>query len=158
MLYYYYGKISKISRWEHGKEIEILKKFDGLTMQVFKKGKEVFSGRYKKQSDFEYVPIYPTEIETKSDSIKSKKEKKRDDKCTYDRTCFSELILKIMLCLVFAIVFEVILLVIILIINFDWAWVMIYCLALMPCLYVVVCIVGACVMLIDDCYHKCNCF
>ena len=79
---YFYGEISKISRWEHGKEMEILKKFNGYTMQMFENGKEVFSGRYKKQSDFEYVPIYPTKIETKSDSIISKKEKKKDCKYT----------------------------------------------------------------------------
>ena len=152
------GEISKISRWEHGKEMELLKKFDGLTMQMFENGIETFSGRYNRKSDFEYFPIYPTVIETESDSIKSKKEKKRDDKCTYSRTCFSELILKIMLYLIFGIVFGFILFLIIIIINFDWVWVGIFCLALTPSLYVVVCIVGSCVMLIDDCYHKCNCF
>ena len=62
-------------------------------------------------------------FETESDSIKSKKEKKRDDKCTYSRTCFSELILKIMLYLLFGIVFGFILFLIIIIINFDWVWV-----------------------------------
>ena len=61
---YYNGEISKISRWEHGKEMELLKNFNGLTMQVFKKGKEVFSGRYSKQSDFEYVPIYTTKTKS----------------------------------------------------------------------------------------------
>ena len=76
------GKISKISRWEHGKEMEILKKFDGLTMQMYENGKETFSGWYYRKSDFEYVPIYPTKIETKSHSIKSKKGKKKDCECT----------------------------------------------------------------------------
>ena len=89
------GKISKISRWEHGKEMEILKKFDGLTMQVFENGKETFSGRYYRKSVFEYVPIYPTEIETESDSIISKKEKKRDCKCPDNGTDIFLLLLKI---------------------------------------------------------------
>lgn len=44
--------------------MELLKNFNGLTMQVFKKGKEVFSGRYSKQSDFEYVPIYTTKTKS----------------------------------------------------------------------------------------------
>ena len=84
------GEISKISRWEHGKEMEFLKMFNGLTMIMFENGRKVFSGRYNRKSDFEYVPIYPTKIETKSDSIKSKKEKKRDCKCTCH--CFIEYI------------------------------------------------------------------
>ena len=87
---YFNGEISKISRWEHGKEMEILKKFDGLTMQMYENGKETFSGRYYRKSVFEYVPIYPTEIETKSDSKKSKK-KKKDCECTYD--CFKDYLL-----------------------------------------------------------------
>ena len=62
--------------------MELLKKFDGLTMQMFENGIEAFSGRYNRKSDFEYVPIYPTKIETKSHSIKSKKGKKKDCECT----------------------------------------------------------------------------
>ena len=56
-----------------------------------------------------------------------------------------------MLYLIFGIVFGFILFLIIIIINFDWVWVGIFCLALTPSLYAVVCIVGSCVMLIDDC-------
>ena len=55
------GEISKISRWEHGKETELLKEFNGHKMKVFKNGEETFSGRYRKESDFEYVPIYKKE-------------------------------------------------------------------------------------------------
>ena len=65
--FYYNGKISKISRWEHGYETESLKKFNGPIMKEFKNGQEVYYGRYRKESDFEYDPIYLTESQTESD-------------------------------------------------------------------------------------------
>ena len=82
---YYNGEISKISRWKHGKEMELLQKFDGLTMQMFENGKEVFSGRYYRKSDFEYVPIYPTETNTVRVSKEANRGKERDCKCINDR-------------------------------------------------------------------------
>ena len=105
------GEISKISRWKHGKEMELLQKFDGLTMQMFENGKETFSGRYYRKSVFEYVPIYPTEIETKSDSIISKKEKKKDCKCPDNGTDIFILLLNIQMYVVGVGFFEVLLLV-----------------------------------------------
>ena len=90
---YFNGEISEISRWEHGKEIELLKKFDGLTMKMFENGKEVFSGRYYRKSDFEYVPIYPAEAKTVRASEELKKGKKRDNECAND--CFKKYMVKV---------------------------------------------------------------
>ena len=83
------GKLSKISRWEHGKEMELLKKFNGLTMKMFENGKETFSGRYKKQSDFEYVPIYPKKIKTVSVSEEPIEEEDWIGKCDCTCRCFN---------------------------------------------------------------------
>ena len=90
MLYIYNnGKLSKISRWEHGKEMELLKKFNGLTMKMFENGKEVFSGGYKKQSDFEYVPIYPKKIKTVRVSEEPIEEEDWIGKCDCTCRCFN---------------------------------------------------------------------
>ena len=83
------GKLSKISRWEHGKEMELLKKFNGLTMKMFENGKEVFSGGYKKQSDFEYVPIYPKKIKTVRVSEEPIEEEDWIGKCDCTCRCFN---------------------------------------------------------------------
>ena len=64
-------------------------------MKVFKNGEETFSGRYRKESDFEYVPIYKKKIKTGSLSIESKEDNKRDCECTYD--CFEKIMRKIMM-------------------------------------------------------------
>ena len=83
------GKLRKISRWEHGKEIKLLKKFNGLTMKMFENGKEVFSGGYKKQSDFEYVPIYPKKIKTVRVSEEPIEEEDWIGKCDCTCRCFN---------------------------------------------------------------------
>ena len=154
---YFNGEISKISRWEHGKEMEILKKFDGLTMQMYENGKETFSGRYYRKSVFEYVPIYPTEIETKSDSKKSKK-KKKDCECTYD--CFKDyLLMFFMWILIIALVGIVLGLILITLFMHSeplaiLGWVMLYmaffCLSLLPVLFIIWCNAVY--------FHECNCF
>ena len=145
------GEISKISRWEHGKEMELLKKFDGLTMPMFEKGKEAFSGRYYRKSVFEYVPIYPTEIETKSDSIISKKEKKKDCKCPDNGTDIFILLLNIQMYVVGVGFFEVLLLVIFSFTDSYWASVMLLIIMLTLCLMFVLLILTLCVDLFDSC-------
>ena len=138
--------------------MEILKKFDGLTMQMFENGKEVFSGRYYRKSDFEYVPIYPTEIETKSDSIKSKKEKKRDCKCTYD--CFIRFMPKLLMWMFIIILGAIFLGMIMTLVLDRWEAIEIigyiilvcgyYSMILSPLLVIII-------VLIVVCCPKCNC-
>ena len=69
--------------------MELLKKFNGLTMKMFENGKEVFSGGYKKQSDFEYVPIYPKKIKTVSVSEEPIEEEDWIGKCDCTCRCFN---------------------------------------------------------------------
>ena len=57
--FYLNGKISYISRWNHGEEVEILKRFSGTTMRMFKNGCEIYRGCYRKKSDYEYIPDVP---------------------------------------------------------------------------------------------------
>ena len=45
---YLNGCIDKVSRWEAGKEIEVIKEFSGNTMTEFKNGKMIYSGGYRK--------------------------------------------------------------------------------------------------------------
>ena len=86
---YFYcdGEISKISRWEHGYETESLKKFNGPIMKVFKNGQEVYYGRFRKESDFEYDPIYLTENQTESD-LEESIEEEWGGKCECTFSCF----------------------------------------------------------------------
>ena len=154
---YYNGEISKISRWEHGKEIEILKKFDGLTMQMFENGKEAFSGRYYRKSDFEYVPIYPTEIETESDSKKSKK-KKTDCEYTYD--CFIRFMPKFLMWM-YIIIFGAIFLGMIMTLVLDrWESIEILGFIILFCGYysmILSSFLLIIIVLIAVCCPKCNC-
>ena len=144
------GEISKISRWEHGKEMEILKKFDGLTMQMYENGKEVFSGRYNRKSDFEYVPIYPTKIETKSHSKKSKKEKKTDCKCPDNGIDLGLLILKIIKYVVGVVILEIVIWRILVRVDSDWQWVILLILMLTSCLIFVLMILSGCFINCDS--------
>lgn len=50
------GCIEKISRWEHGKEIETLHVFEGDIMKSYINRELVYSGKYLKKSEFEYIP------------------------------------------------------------------------------------------------------
>lgn len=57
--FYKNGVISYISKWNHGEEVEILKRFSGTTMRMFKNGCEIYRGGYRKKSDYEYIPDVP---------------------------------------------------------------------------------------------------
>ena len=149
---YFNGEISKISRWEHGKEMEILKKFDGLTMQMFENGKEVFSGRYYRKSVFEYVPIYPTKIETKSHSKKSKKGKKREGPYSCDD--LFNLSLKIMMYFGFILFLELFILIILLITHGSWMTNMLYIFTFSFCFLAIFCVISMCSRLCYGCCHK----
>ena len=54
--FYSNGNIKHISRWKHGKEVEILHTFEGEIMKSFNNNKLVYYGEYLKESDFEYIP------------------------------------------------------------------------------------------------------
>ena len=155
---YYDGKISKISRWEHGKETELLKEFNGHKMKVFKNGEETFSGRYRKESDFEYVPIYKKKIKTGSLSIESKEDNKRDCECTYD--CFEKIIRKIILWIMGINIGLCALALFILIAFGNWKYVkrtveIIFCLYIFMCMIVVV---FGLLLMFAELFHECKCF
>ena len=56
-------------------------------MKEFKNGREVYYGRYRKESDFEYDPIYLTESQTESDS-EDLAEEEWGGKCECTFSCF----------------------------------------------------------------------
>ena len=79
--FYLNGKISYISRWNHGEEKEILHVFEGDTMTSYKKGKVVYEGKYTKKSDFEFCPYIP--LQSVQEIAKSKEMKKRIKETKY---------------------------------------------------------------------------
>ena len=50
--FYQNGDIYRISKWQDGKETEVLKLFNGRTMNEFKEGKLWYSGGYVRNGDF----------------------------------------------------------------------------------------------------------
>ena len=49
------GRISRISKWDHGLETELLHKFEGGKMISYRCGEETYKGEFKRISDFKYV-------------------------------------------------------------------------------------------------------
>ena len=147
------GEIRKISRWEHGKEMELLKKFKGLTMIMFENGRKVFSGRYNRKSDFEYVPIYPTKIETREVSKEAKKGKERDCKRPENGMTLFSLILICIKFLIFVLLFELFIWIILMFIDLDWAGVMFSTFLLTFFLQGALIILEQFIIVFDDCCH-----
>lgn len=54
--FYSNGCATKISRWEHGKEVDILHVFEGDIMKSYVNHELVYSGKYLKKSELEYIP------------------------------------------------------------------------------------------------------
>ena len=152
------GEISKISRWEHGKETELLKEFNGHKMKVFKNGEETFSGKYRKESDFEYVPIYKKKIKTGSLSIESKEDNKRDCECTYD--CFEKIMRKIMIWIMGIILGLLSLALFILIAFSNWKYVF-RTMEIIFCLYIHLLMIAGVfglLLMFAKVFHECKCF
>ena len=53
--FYQNGDIYRISKWKDGKETEVLKMFNGRTMNEFKEGKLWYSGGYVRNGDFDFI-------------------------------------------------------------------------------------------------------
>lgn len=49
------GRISRISKWDHGLETELLHKFEGSNMISYRYGEETYKGEFKRITDFKYV-------------------------------------------------------------------------------------------------------
>ena len=49
------GRISRISKWKHGLETELLHKFEGDKMISYLCGEERYRGTFKRISDFKYI-------------------------------------------------------------------------------------------------------
>ena len=80
--FYLNGKISYISRWNHGEEKEILHEFEGDRMIAYKRGKVVYEGKDTKKSDFEFCPYIPVQSVQHIEKPKErKKQKERRKKC-----------------------------------------------------------------------------
>ena len=73
--FYSNGNIKHISRWKHGKEVEILHTFEGEIMKSFNNNKLVYYGEYLKESDFEYIP-QENQMTTRHDRSESESESK----------------------------------------------------------------------------------
>ena len=84
--FYLNGKISYISRWNHGEEKEVLHVFEGDRMISYKKGKVVYEGKYTKKSDFEFCPYIPVQS-VQYDSESKEKEERKKRKCTTKKLC-----------------------------------------------------------------------
>ena len=54
-LFFQNGRISRISKWNHGLESELLHKFEGGKMISYRCGEETYKGEFKRISDFKYV-------------------------------------------------------------------------------------------------------
>ena len=86
--FYKNGAISYISKWKHGEEVEILQKFSGSTMRLYKNGREVYQGGYKKKSDYEYIPASSSAADK---NYKSQDELKREYKASKFKLVISTL-------------------------------------------------------------------
>ena len=53
--FYSNGIINKVSKWKDGKEISIIKKFDGLTMSEFVNGIMIYKGGYLNNIESDYA-------------------------------------------------------------------------------------------------------
>ena len=145
--FYCNGEISKISRWGHGKETELLMKFNGPIMKVLKNGIELYSGGYRKESDFEYIPSFKMDVETESDSEESIEEEKE---CT--STDVKVLFVKIELYLVYFWVFELVIFIILLFTVPEISQYMIFLWLITFVLILFISMMSYCVPPIVDCF------
>ena len=145
--FYCNGEISKISRWGHGKETELLKKFNGPIMKVLKNGIELYSGGYRKESDFEYIPSFKMDVETESDSEESIEEEKE---CT--STDVKVLFVKIELYLVYFWIFELVIFIILLFTVPEISQYMIFLWLITFVLILFISMMSYCVPPIVDCF------
>ena len=74
--FYDLGKMSHISVWEHGKEIDTTHVFNGDILTIYKDGKIAYQGNYVMISPFEFMPRESIKIEN-NDSSYSRHQRNR---------------------------------------------------------------------------------